>query len=405
VKDLRKQQESSDNDLGKQFRGLSDDQVGEHSSFQLRYDQIPVPCCRVDINTMIQNCNDLFANLLGSSKAKLLQTALLDIIDRSSYAVIEKIMSFPSGLSVSTSYSNVGAETVWLRRKDDNNTIFPATLCFEPVKDNEGKLTGYIIAVVDETLNRKRIDLLEKDRDDLKKKEQLQDEFIAVASHELRTPIQPILGFALLARKGLMSEEEAWDGVLEEARKLQHLANDILDVSRIESATLKYDMKNEKINHLLSSIIESVRNEIKKQEVSISMDYDEAEADLEIEADRSRITQLVTNIVGNAIKFTDKGSIKIESKAFPEQNKLEIRISDTGKGIADEVMPKLFEKFVTKGHGNIENNKGTGLGLYISKAIVKAHSGEISAFNNKDGGATFLIVIPISQNQNRGLVK
>ena len=403
MKDLRKQQESSDNDLGKRFRGVGDDQVGEHS-FQLHYDQIPVPCCRVDINTMIQNCNDLFANLLGSSKARLLQTALLDIIDRSSYAVIEKIMSFPSGLSVSTSYSNVGAETVWLRRKDDD-TIFPATLCFEPVKDNQGKLTGYIIAVVDETLNRKRIDLLEKDRDDLKKKEQLQDEFIAVASHELRTPIQPILGFALLARKGLMSEEEAWDGVLEEARKLQHLANDILDVSRIESATLKYDMKNEKINHLLSSIIESSRNEIKKQEVSIGLDYDEAEVDLEIEADRSRITQLVTNIVGNAIKFTDKGYIKIESKAFPEENKLEIRISDTGKGIADEVMPKLFEKFVTKGHGNIENNKGTGLGLYISKAIVKAHSGEISAFNNKDGGATFLIVLPISQNQNRGLVK
>ncbi|TLY06557.1 MAG: hypothetical protein E6K85_10510 [Thaumarchaeota archaeon] len=64
-------------------------------------------------------------------------------------------------------------------------------------------------------------------------------------------------------------------------------------------------------------------------------------------------------------------------------------------------MPKLFEKFVTKGHGNIENNKGTGLGLYISKAIVKAHGGEISAFNNKDGGATFLIVLPISQNQKK----
>jgi signal transduction histidine kinase len=292
-----------------------------------------------------------------------------------------------------------------LRRNHGDDIIFPATLSFEPLWDNQARATGYIIAITDETLNRKRMLLLQKDRDDLKKKEQLQDEFIAVASHELRTPIQPILGFALLAKKGLMSEGEAWDGVLEEARKLQHLANDILDVSRIESATLKYEMKNEKINHLLASITESLKNEIKKQDVSMDFVYDQADANLEIEADRARITQLITNIVGNAIKFTDKGIIRIESKAFAEQNRIEIQISDTGKGIAAEVMPRLFEKFVTKGHGNIDNNKGTGLGLYISKAIVNAHNGEISAFNNKDGGASFLIVLPILQNQTKEVIK
>jgi signal transduction histidine kinase len=334
-----------------------------------------------------------------------MQRSLLDVVDRSSYGVIEKIMSLPSGNTLSSSFSNVNPETVWLRRNDPRKTIFPANLSFEPVKDNQGSIIGYVIALVDETENRKKIDSLEKDRDDLRKKEQIQDEFISVASHELRTPIQPILGFALLARKGLMSEEEAWDGVLEEARKLQHLANDILDVSRIESRTLKYEMKNEKINQLLASITDSLRNQIQKKEVSLEFFYNEAEGELEIEVDRARITQLVTNIVVNAIKFTDKGTVSIESKAFVEQNKFEIRISDTGKGIADEVMPKLFEKFVTKGHGNIENNKGTGLGLYISKAIVKAHGGEISAFNNKDEGATFLIVLPISRDHKKEILK
>src|SRR2546428_8905479 len=159
---------------------------------------------------------------------------------------MKEFVSAPSTFFFFSFFLCVAQEFVGLRKKNGHTFFFPATLTFEPVKDNQGRLTGYIIAVIDETINRKRIDLLEKDRDDLKKKELLQDEFIAVASHELRTPIQPILGFALLARKGLMSEEEAWDGVLEEARKLQHLANDILDVSRIESATLKYDMKNEK---------------------------------------------------------------------------------------------------------------------------------------------------------------
>src|SRR5437867_6327039 len=401
---MRKQQESSDDVLGKDPRNLHDpEQGGEHIA-QLRYDQIPVACCRINVNTVIYECNELFENLLGYSKGELLDTPLLNIVDLSSYGVIEKIMSFPSANSLSSSFSNIGSEIVWLRRNDGKKTLFPATLSLEPVKNNQGKLTGYVVAIIDETANRKRIERLEKERDNLKKKEQLQDEFIAVASHELRTPIQPILGFALLARKGLMSQEEAWDGVLDEARKLQHLANDILDVSRIESATLKYDMRNEKINHLLASIAESMRNEIKK-EVSLTLLYDEAEEDLEIEVDMARITQVVINIVDNAIKFTDKGAIKIETKTFPQQNKFELRISDTGKGIADEVMPKLFEKFVTKGHGNIENNKGTGLGLYISKAVVKAHDGEISAFNNKDHGATFLIILPISRNQKKELFK
>ena len=368
------------------------DTQGKERNLDSLYDQIPVPMCRIDLNTIIHDCNKLFSNLVGSPKGKLFGTPLLDILDRSSYGAIEKMMS-----SNSPSLSILGPETVWLRRKAGNNIVLPAALTFEPLKESDGKVTGYIIVMIDETSSHKRIDVLERDREALKKKEQLQDEFIAVASHELRTPIQPILGFALLARKGLMSQEEAWDGVLDEARKLQHLANDILDVSRIESGTLKYDIKHEKINHLLGSITESLKNQSQKEGVSIDLVYGEDEDDVEIEADRARITQLLTNIVGNAIKFTDKGSIKIESKAFPEQNKVEIRVSDTGKGISEEVLPKLFEKFVTKGHGNIENNKGTGLGLYISKAIVKAHGGEISAFNNKDAGATFLIVLPISR--------
>lgn len=403
---MRKHQESSNSILGSRFRKMRNDkEQGSEHPFQVRYDLIPVPCCGIDVNALIFDCNEQFANLFGCPRGKLIQTSLLDVVDRSSYGIIEKIMSLPNANTLSSSFSNVSPETVWLRRKDGGETIFPANLTFEPVKDSHGSINGYVIAIIDETTNRKKIDLLEKDRNDLKKKEQIQDEFIAVASHELRTPIQPILGFALLARKGLMSGEEAWDGVLEEARKLQHLANDILDVSRIESHTLKYNMKNEKINQLLASITESLRNEIPKKEVSLSLFYGEGAGELEIEVDRARITQLVTNIINNAIKFTEKGTIRIESKAILEENKFEMRISDTGKGISEEIMPKLFEKFVTKGHGNIENNKGTGLGLYISKAIVKAHSGQISAFNNKDGGATFLIVLPISRNQNKEILK
>jgi signal transduction histidine kinase len=123
-----------------------------------------------------------------------------------------------------------------------------------------------------------------------------------------------------------------------------------------------------------------------------------------IDADRSRITQVITNLVGNAIKFTSKGSIKVESRAYPDKNRLEIKISDTGGGIPIDILPRLFEKFVTKDHGE-GNKKGSGLGLYISKAIVTAHNGELTATNNPEGGAAFLISMPITREVQQSAQK
>ena len=234
--------------------------------------------------------------------------------------------------------------------------------------------------------------------EEFRNRERAKDDFLAVASHELRTPIQPILGYAYLAAKGKVSQEEAWDGVLKEARRLQQLANDILDVTKFESGNMIYFMDHEKINRLLASIANSVKKDL-PDGLEIAVEYDEAEADLQIWMDRSRMSQVITNIIGNAMKFTEQGSIKIQSKAMRDENKIEIRVSDTGKGISKDVMPMLFQKFATRGHGEVQNRKGSGLGLYICRAIVNGHDGEISAFNNGDRGATFVISLPISNNK------
>ena len=114
-----------------------------------------------------------------------------------------------------------------------------------------------------------------------------------------------------------------------------------------------------------------------------------------IEADRGWLTQVLTNVIGNAIKFTKEASIRIETR--PDASSMGISISDIGPGIPAEVLPNLFGKFVTKSLG-IENYQGTGLGLFISKAIVAAHGGRISAHNNEMGGATFEIILHIMQN-------
>jgi len=116
--------------------------------------------------------------------------------------------------------------------------------------------------------------------------------------------------------------------------------------------------------------------------------------DIEIYADKSRISQAISNIVVNAVKFTARGTIIVETNVSEDKESVEVKVRDSGSGIAEDILPNLFDKFVTKTLGN-ENKRGTGLGLYIKKAIIDAHKGKIFAYNNKGGvGATFTIVIP-----------
>lgn len=235
---------------------------------------------------------------------------------------------------------------------------------------------------------------LEQANEELKRKDLLKDEFISIASHELRTPVQPILGFASLAKKGKIEQDKAWHGVLQHARRLQHLANEILDVSRIESGNLTYTMEKVRINDIILDVVNAAKPNVSK-DVSIEIKLDE---NIEIDADKSRITQVLTNIIDNAVKFTRKGAIKAESFVFAERGKIEIKISDTGGGIPNDVLPNLFEKFATKSVQD-GNQHGAGLGLFISRAIVNAHKGEIFAYNNNEGGATFTIVLPVDSSK------
>jgi signal transduction histidine kinase len=240
---------------------------------------------------------------------------------------------------------------------------------------------------------------------ELNKKDKLKDEFVGIASHELRTPVQSILGFASLASSGQIEPKQACEGILIEVYKLQQLLNDLLDVSRIKSgSSLTFAMEKVRINEIILDIVNGVKLSL-KEGVSIETkiggngggiedNNDNNNSDVEIYADKGRITQAISNIVGNAVKFTTSGTIIVESNVSNDKKRVEIKVSDSGSGIAEDIFPNLFDKFVTKTLGN-ENKHGTGLGLYITKAIIDAHKGKIFAYNNKQGvGATFTIVIP-----------
>jgi signal transduction histidine kinase len=252
---------------------------------------------------------------------------------------------------------------------------------------------GFFISQINSDL-KKEVDLktfeLKTANEKLKELDKRKDEFIGIASHELKSPIQPILGFAELAKSGDIDQNEAWDGVLELANKLQDMANVVLDVSKIESNRLELQIEKIPINDLILEITKSMKINFKKP-VIIKENLDE---NIIVEVDWIRIGQVFRNLLNNAIKFTTKGTITIETHVYSEENKIQFRISDTGSGISKDVLPRIFEKFVTKGLKH-EKQSGTGLGLFLCKGIIEAHGGKISAQNNSDGGATFEFTIPI----------
>jgi signal transduction histidine kinase len=258
-----------------------------------------------------------------------------------------------------------------------------------------GTIGGFAIIVI--LLNRKLSKLvehrtieLEKINEELRLKDKLKDEFISIASHELRAPIQPLLGFVMLAKKKRIDNDKAWEGVLKHAQKLQHLANEILDVSRIESGNLTLSMERVTINNLIIDVVNAMKPRLNKNVQLVTM----LDRDIDIKADKFRIGQVLANLLDNAIKFTDRGRITVQTRIV--NDKVEIMISDTGKGIPEDIMPNLFGKFVTKSaDGN--SQYGAGLGLFISKAIIKAHDGDIIA-TNTDTGASFRIILPINDH-------
>ena len=250
----------------------------------------------------------------------------------------------------------------------------------------------------------KQVELIErvtKLSEELKYQENVHRQFINVAAHELRSPIQPILGLAeiLRSRKERETDEkqdELLAIIIRNAKRLKELTENILDITRIENQSLNLHKEVVNIDELISKALEDIKSQTNYKK-SIRLIYDDSKKEfsspLLVEADRGRLIQVISNLLSNAIKFTkEEGTITvtIEKRSNNNMDLLLVRVKDTGTGIDDDIMPRLFEKFVTR------SEKGIGLGLFISKSIIEAHGGRIWAENNADGkGATFTFTLPL----------
>lgn len=237
---------------------------------------------------------------------------------------------------------------------------------------------------------------LMKANDSLKIKDEAQNQFINVAAHELRTPIQPILNAIYLLQSADLStakKNQYIDIIKRNTEKLGRLAEDILDVTRIESNTLKLMKERVNLYDLISNIVEEYKRNIQLIHKDLVVNYESPDRTIFITGDRLRLNQVLLNLLDNAGKFTKKGSINVTTVIM--SNKVQVTVKDTGVGIHPEIFPKLFSKFVTK------SDRGTGLGLFISKNIIEAHGGKIWAeSNSQQEGATFTFTLPLIDKEN-----
>ena len=268
------------------------------------------------------------------------------------------------------------------------------------------KDVGYFINVIGLALSsiqynvrlRESNEMLTIQYEKVKASEKMKEEFINIAAHELRTPIQPILGLSDIIYSKVKDEElhELLEIIIRNAKRLQRLTNNLLDITKIESQSLLLKKEKFNLNILISEVLKDYVNKQKNQLiVKIVYDFKRKE-DIIVEADRDRLVQVIRNLLDNALKFTTHNNQTIfvsidKNKEGKKEEEVIVSVKDTGEGISDKILSKLFTKFATS-----DSTTGTGLGLYICKKIIEAHGGRIWGVNNLDGkGALFKFTLPV----------
>lgn len=306
---------------------------------------------------------------------------------------VEKISAISQIELLDGNTSNYGMYIV------DGEKFFRAELK-EPMADKFSEAAGLVIYS-----NRKTtvdsfksvFELLWNERvlvEELKKADKMQKEFINITAHELRTPIQPILVVidTLLSKKGNIEDyEELLNMIRRNAKRLQRVTENVLDVTRIESGSFGLKKELFDLNEVIMAVLAAYGSDVKKvDQLKIILTSKES---FYVEADKVRIAQVISNLLNNAMKFTQEGTIAISCNKMEHDNdkhSATFCMKDTGVGIHPEIYPKLFSKFASHSDG------GIGLGLYLCKNIVKAHGGRIWAENNPDGkGSAFFFTLPL----------
>lgn len=242
--------------------------------------------------------------------------------------------------------------------------------------------------------------ILEQQKEELKKLDQLKSDFVSMVSHELRTPMSIIKGsLSQLLDQNAENSKEIIDKLLNlslgNVNRLTTMVNDLLDLSKIEAGKVELRKRPTDINGIVKEVYHSFENQAKERGIDLRVDVFNDQ--IIVDCDRDKVVQIFMNLVGNALKFTQKGFIEISAQE--QQAIVRCAVRDSGPGISPEDVKKVFGKFQQFGHKNMHGIKGTGLGLSISKGLVELHGGRIWLESKVGEGTQFIFILPKSIDQ------
>ncbi len=359
--------------------------------YESLYENSPDMYRTVNYRGIIIDCNKAYEDRIGYTKEEIIGTNLLEHTASKSISNMRVNMA---------SWRNTGKGTtseIWIKKK--NGGEFPAILTPTNLYDDDGALIGRNVVIKDmtELYDTKQV------LDEREKIDQLKEEFLSIVTHELKSPLTPILGFTQALTKPKLlgkltpKQLDAVNIILSNATRLKKLIGDLLDAHKLELGKMRFDQKEIIISDLLSGIQSSFDYIVKEKNINMDCEYNEKTTT--IISDKDRIEQVLTNLIYNAIDFVPKdiGEIKITAEIM--DTFMKFTVQDNGLGISKEKQDKLFSKFYQTDTSQTRKHGGTGLGLSICKGIVENLGGKIYVESAKNMGSKFYFTIPIHGNE------
>jgi PAS domain S-box-containing protein len=365
----------------------------------------------IDALGYIKSVNSSAEHLLNYTNSELSGSALVSL-----YADEESQQKLSSSLSLARNNGVVEHIFVNLRPKGGETPI-PCEQAIRSMVDSDNALVGYMITAK-ELATKMKLSQLEEGMEKLgrkfsgmKEESDYKSQFFLNISHDLKTPLTSIYGYGKLlagSSEGISQQNREYAGIIaNEADRLLQLINQILEVAKLESGRIKLDIKEVDFNTLISNpTIDSLVEFAKKKglEFSVDVEYNVPV----VQADPNRLIQVLVNLIGNAIKFTEHGRISIRVARAGKRSKfVKVEVTDTGTGISKENIGKLFRKFFQLQRKGLimQEGSGTGLGLSIAKEIVNLHGGKMGVVSELGKGSTFWFTLPITQKAKKENLK
>ncbi len=351
----------------------------------------------LDLDGVVISCNIAAATQVGFPKNELIGKPFTEL------GLLEK-KDIPRNQAMFTStLQDEAVEPLEINVIRKDGSSFFAEIRINPLKEN-GRTMGVQAITRDVTEQKQAEEELKKSKRKielqnikLKKLDELKSSFLNVASHELRTPVTPIKGYLqmLLNQKiGSITEEQKkiLKIIQRNTNRLNHLIQDILDISRLESDTMRFIPEKADVKTMVEETVETMQSSADVKNIKINLELKDDIPELTI--DKERIKQVIINLLNNAIKFSpDSSSINV--KTGREKDDILFEVQDFGRGVPEDKQIKIFETFYQVDSKGDRKFGGVGLGLSISKGIIQAHSGDIWVESTLDKGSTFRFTLPL----------